>query len=166
MANPLKSNGFSLSTALSSSSSSPFLLPSSMASHFSPKPSSLSMSPHSRYILFWRFQLWHFGLVIRLGFPVNFPNGRTFFCKSTGRLSDKRLNLLYKSSHPTITLDSHFFFQCGGWEGGFAGGRVGSYRRGMARRGAFPTAGDDKKGLFQCRVGVLPMGDDNSGKKS
>ena len=120
MANPLKSNGFSLSTALSSSSSSPFLLPSSMASHFSPKPSSLSMSPHSRYILFWRFQLWHFGLVIRLGFPVNFPNGRTFFRRSTGRLSDGRLiiDLLCKSPHSTTTLSLFFI--------GYRGCEVGS----------------------------------------
>ena len=141
-ANPLKSNGFSLSTALSSSSSFPFLLPSSsMASHFSPKPSSLSVPPHSSYILFRRFQLWQSGLVAGLGFPVNFPNGRTFFRRSTGRLSDGCLNLLCKSSHPTTTLDSHFFFQCRGWEGGFAGRRVGSRWRETVRRGAFLARG-------------------------
>ncbi|WCJ26872.1 GDSL esterase/lipase At1g09390 [Euphorbia peplus] len=31
------------------------------------------------------------GLVAGLGFPVNFPNGRSFFPRSTGRLSDGRL---------------------------------------------------------------------------
>ncbi|KZV47401.1 GDSL-like Lipase/Acylhydrolase superfamily protein [Dorcoceras hygrometricum] len=31
------------------------------------------------------------GLVAGLGFPVNLPNGRAFFAKSTGRLSDGRL---------------------------------------------------------------------------
>ncbi|XP_073156414.1 GDSL esterase/lipase LIP-4-like [Henckelia pumila] len=31
------------------------------------------------------------GLVAALGFPVNLPNGRAFFAKSTGRLSDGRL---------------------------------------------------------------------------
>ncbi|KAG6645866.1 hypothetical protein CIPAW_08G153000 [Carya illinoinensis] len=31
------------------------------------------------------------GLVAGLGFPVNFPNGRAFFHRSTGRLSDGRL---------------------------------------------------------------------------
>ncbi|XP_065853328.1 GDSL esterase/lipase LIP-4 [Euphorbia lathyris] len=31
------------------------------------------------------------GLVAGLGFPVNFPNGRSFFRRSTGRLSDGRL---------------------------------------------------------------------------
>ena len=153
------------SIALLSSSSSPFLLPSSsMASHFPPKLSFLSVPPHSRFILFQRFQLWHFGLIVEFGFLVNFPNDRTFFRKSTGCLSDWRLNLLYKSSHPTTTLDSHFFFQCGGWEGGFAGRRVGSCRRETTRRGAFPAAGDDKKGLFQCGVGVLPTEDGDSGK--
>ncbi|RVW21395.1 Translocon at the outer membrane of chloroplasts 64 [Vitis vinifera] len=126
-ANPLKSNGFSLSTALSSSSSFPFLLPSSsMASHFSPKPSSLSVPPHSSYILFRRFPT----LTVRtrrgLGFPVNFPNGRTFFRRSTGRLSDGCLNLLCKSSHPTTYFGFSFLLPVQGWEGGFAGRRVGS----------------------------------------
>ena len=56
------------------------------------------------------------GLVIGLGFLVNFPNGRTFFHKSTGHLFDRRLiiDLFCKSPYPTTTLDSHFFFQCGG----------------------------------------------------
>lgn len=31
------------------------------------------------------------GLVAGLGFPVNFPNGRSFFRRSTGRLCDGRL---------------------------------------------------------------------------
>ena len=92
------------------------------------------------------------GLVDGIGFLVNFPNGRTFFRRSTGRLSDRRLiiDLLYKSPHPTITLDSHFFFQCGGWEGGFPR-RVGSCRWEMARRGR----------LFQ-RQGTTTMGEKKS----
>ena len=73
------------------------------------------------------------GLVGGLSFPVNFPNGCTFFRRSTGRLSDGRLiiDILCKSLHPTTTLGSHFFFQCGGWEGGFRR-RVGSCLRGTA----------------------------------
>jgi len=31
------------------------------------------------------------GLVAGLGYPIGFPNGRLFFRRSTGRLSDGRL---------------------------------------------------------------------------
>lgn len=102
-------------------------------------------------------------LVSGFSFPINFPNGRTIFCKSTGCLSDRRLiiDLLCKSPHPTTTLDSHFFFQCGEWEGGFLG-RAGSCRRRWRGRGAFPTARDNKRGLFyrgwgSCRRGTTTV---------
>ncbi|KAF5463272.1 hypothetical protein F2P56_019195 [Juglans regia] len=44
------------------------------------------------------------GLVAGLGFPVNFPNGRAFFHRSTGRLSDGRLliDLLCQSLNATF----------------------------------------------------------------
>ena len=60
------------------------------------------------------------GLVAGLGFPVNFPNGRTFFRRSTGRLSDGRLiiDLLCKSPHSTTTLSLFFI--------GYRGCEVGS----------------------------------------
>ena len=87
------------------------------------------------------------GLTVGLGFLVNFPNGRTFFHKSTGRLSDRQLiiDLLCKSPYPTTTLDSSFFFQCGGWEGGFVG-RVGSCRQGRQMGKTFLARGGNPAG--------------------
>lgn len=50
------------------------------------------------------------GLVAGLGFPVNPPNGRTFFRRSSGRLSDGRLILDFLCKSVPLSL-SHLIFR-------------------------------------------------------
>ncbi|XP_015584657.1 GDSL esterase/lipase At1g09390 isoform X2 [Ricinus communis] len=54
------------------------------------------------------------GLVAGLGFPVNFPNGRLFFRRSTGRLSDGRLLIDFLCQSLNTNLLSPYLDSLGG----------------------------------------------------
>lgn len=55
------------------------------------------------------------GLVSGLGFPVNLPNGRTFFHRSTGRLADGRLVIDFLCKLFLLSILLFTFFHIRNW---------------------------------------------------